>query len=130
MGLQPKDKLVRLLVLLTFVAICAAPLWGQGGTGELTGLVTDPSGAVVSGVQVTLTNFSTGDKRTTVTTQAGIYRFNALPIVGTYNLQISAAGFRPVAVHNNHGLSRYNRHPRYHPGSWHDHRAGYSRGRC
>src|SRR5207237_4561917 len=42
----------------------------------------------------------TGDKRTTVTTPAGVYRFSALPIVGTYTLEIAPKGFKAVKIAN------------------------------
>ena len=85
--------------LLTFVllALCVGA-FAQGGQGELTGQVTDTTGAVVSGVEVKLANAATGEVRTTVTTPAGTYRFPALPIVGTYTLEITSKGFKSVKV--------------------------------
>jgi hypothetical protein len=83
--------------LLAFSTIGIA--FGQG-TGELTGLVTDSSGAVVPNVGVTLTNSATGEKRTTVTSQAGIYRFVALPIVGTYAVETGSTGFKTTRIAN------------------------------
>jgi hypothetical protein len=87
--------------LLTFVvvALCVGA-FAQGGQGELTGQVTDTTGAVVSGVEVKLSNAATGEVRTTVTTPAGTYRFPALPIVGTYALEITSKGFKSVKVQN------------------------------
>ncbi len=90
---------IRLLLVLVVLALSVGA-FAQGGVGELTGLVTDPTGAVVSGVQVTLTNSATGDSRSTVSTAAGIYSFPALPIVGSYTLEISAKGFKTTKVHN------------------------------
>jgi hypothetical protein len=87
--------------LLAFVALTllAGTVWAQG-TGEITGLVTDSTGAVVSGVEVKLSNAATGEVRTTVTTAAGLYTFPALPIVGTYTLEIAAKGFKSTKVQN------------------------------
>src|SRR5207244_9120057 len=45
-------------------------------------------------------NSATGDKRTTITTPAGVYRFSALPIVGTYTLEIAPKGFKAVKIAN------------------------------
>jgi hypothetical protein len=88
-------------VLLAFVVLAlSVGAFAQGGAGELTGQVTDSTGAVVSGVEVKLTNSSTGEVRTTVTTPAGTYNFPALPIVGTYTLEIAAKGFKSVKVQN------------------------------
>ncbi len=93
-----RNTLTRFLLAFTVLALLTGTMWAQGGTGELQGLVTDPSGAVVANAQVTLTNTATGDKRTTVTTPAGIYRFVALPVVGTYKLETSLKGFKGVKV--------------------------------
>jgi len=86
-----KWVLVAGLILATSLG-----LWGQG-SGDLTGVITDPSGAVVPKVTVKLTNDATGIARTTDTTGAGVYRFTALP-VGTYTLLVDAKGFRAVSV--------------------------------
>ncbi|HTR26295.1 MAG TPA: carboxypeptidase regulatory-like domain-containing protein [Terriglobales bacterium] len=86
----------NLLLAFLVLALCAGA-WAQG-TGQITGLVTDPTGAVVSGIQVTLVNSDTAEKRMTVTSSAGIYNFPSLPIVGSYTLSISAKGFKAVKV--------------------------------
>jgi len=88
----------RCLLAFAGLAMLAGTMWGQGGTSELTGLVTDPSGAVVANAQITLTNTATGEKRTTVTTAAGTYRFPALPVVGTYTLETAPTGFKSAKV--------------------------------
>jgi GT2 family glycosyltransferase len=49
------------------------------GTSTLTGTVTDPNGAVVSGATVTATNVATNVSTTTQTTDAGVYRFPTNP---------------------------------------------------
>src|SRR5712692_7337393 len=86
--------------LLAFVVLSLSVGAFAQGAGELTGLVTDATGAVVSGVEVKLTNSATGEVRTTTTTPAGIYSFPALPIVGTYTLEIAAKGFKSTKVQN------------------------------
>src|SRR5215475_1588484 len=88
------------LVAAIFAFFCIVPAFGQGGSGELTGLVTDPTGAIVSGAEVTLTNSATGEKRTTTTTGAGIYRFVALPVVGSYSLEAAPKGFKRTQIAN------------------------------
>jgi hypothetical protein len=81
------------------VLLLATAVWGQG-SGELTGLVTDPSGAAIPRLTIQLTNSATGIARTTETSAAGNYRFPALPVVGTYTLTIEAKGFRTAKVEN------------------------------
>jgi len=88
------------LLLLFVVLALSVGAFAQGGTSELTGLITDPTGAVVAGVNVKLTNTATGQVRTTTTTGAGTYRFPALEVVGTYTLEVGAKGFKSVKVQN------------------------------
>ena len=80
-----------------FVAWMTTILWwssalGQTVTGSITGLVTDPSGAVVVGAQVTAENAATGVKTTTQTNATGVYTIRFLPI-GEYTLTVDAKGF-------------------------------------
>src|SRR5512135_1324021 len=95
-----RNTMTRFLLVITVLGLLAGTLWAQGGTGELTGLVTDPSGAVVANAQISLTNTATGEKRTTVTTAAGTYRFPALPVVGTYTLETAPKGFKGAKIAN------------------------------
>jgi outer membrane receptor protein involved in Fe transport len=66
--------------------------YGQVLYGSLTGTVTDTSGAVVNGVQVTALESQTGATQTATTDSSGIYRFNTL-LPGTYKVTIAASGF-------------------------------------
>ena len=93
-----RSTLTRFALVLTLLALCSSLVWAQGGTGELSGLVTDPTGAVVANAQLTLTNSATGEKRATTTTPSGFYRFSSLPVVGTYTLQTAPKGFKSVKV--------------------------------
>jgi hypothetical protein len=86
------------LSLLPLAALLLLPfgrsVHAQVGQGEITGLVTDPSGASVPNAKVTLTSSATGESRETLTTSAGIYRFVAVPVVGTYVIKVEASGFK------------------------------------
>jgi hypothetical protein len=62
-------------------------------SGDVTGAVTDPSGAAVPGAKVTLLNAATNISQTTSTNMAGNYRFSFL-VPGTYSVTVSAAGFQ------------------------------------
>src|ERR1700691_3678023 len=99
MGSSFRGTWTYFLLVFVVVGLCVAAL-AQGGIGELTGDVTDSTGAVVAGVEIKLTNVATGEVRTTVTTPAGSYRFPALPIVGSYTLEITNKGFKSVRVQN------------------------------
>src|SRR5512143_95397 len=93
-------KLVlRLLALFTALVIIGAPalLAQSAGTSGLTGTVTDPSGAAVPNVTVTLTSNDTNQVRTAVTGGDGVYRFTLLP-PGAYKVRFSANGFKTAEV--------------------------------
>ena len=62
-------------------------------SGNITGTVTDPSGAVVPNATVTVTNVDTNASQNTVTTQQGNYRFAFLP-QGRYKVNVRATGFQ------------------------------------
>jgi Carboxypeptidase regulatory-like domain len=62
-------------------------------TGSVSGVVTDPSGAVIPGVRVVAQNVQTGIRQSVLTDGKGYYEFPALPI-GTYKLDVQQSGFR------------------------------------
>src|SRR5436305_5854963 len=74
-----------------------ANLLGQAAAmnGEITGTITDPSGAAVSGATVEISNADTGFKQSAKTGESGLYRFAVLPL-GTYEIAVQAAGFGPA----------------------------------
>src|SRR5947209_294990 len=67
----------------------------QSQNAELTGSISDPSGGLVPGVQVTLTNVATGERRATVTNEAGLY---TIPLLqpGKYEITVRKEGFRSL----------------------------------
>jgi hypothetical protein len=86
-----------------FFALCLAVLTvtnvaAQSITsGDITGTVTDPSGAAVPNATVTLINVSTNATESAVSTQQGSYRFAFVPR-GSYTIKITATGFQPRQV--------------------------------
>jgi outer membrane receptor protein involved in Fe transport len=64
----------------------------QTSRGTVSGTVTDPSGAVVAGAGVVLTQSETRVRRSTTTNEAGIYRFDAVDL-GLYELKVTQTGF-------------------------------------
>ena len=67
--------------------------------GAITGTIHDPSGAVIVGAQITLTNTSTGLQLHAVTNGSGLYNFTPLPI-GQYKISVSAPGFESITQEN------------------------------
>src|SRR5258707_6496236 len=66
-------------------------------TGALTGIITDRTGAAISGAKVTVTNNDTGQKRTSRTSVDGSYTLSLLPL-GSYKAQFGATGFKTADV--------------------------------
>src|SRR5438045_2411717 len=88
-------KVLRLLALAAGAAAAIQPLaHGQSAAinGEITGTVTDPSGAAVTGAVIQISNPATGFKREIKGAESGLYRFYLLPL-GTYDLLVQASGF-------------------------------------
>jgi hypothetical protein len=67
-------------------------------TASLTGTVRDSTGAVVAGAQVAVTNAQHGISRTTVTNSFGEYLVFALPAPSSYNVTVTAQGFKTYMV--------------------------------
>ena len=69
------------------------PLCAQIDNGNITGRVTDPSGAVIAGAQVTVTQTAMNFENVTHTNEEGIYRAQSLR-PGPYRVSVVAAGFK------------------------------------
>ena len=85
-----------LSLAFSLIALCGIAL-GQTITGNINGRVTDPSGAVVVGVQVTATNVATQVPTSTTTNKEGLYSIRFLP-VGQYSVSFQATGFSREVV--------------------------------
>ncbi|MFZ0294708.1 MAG: carboxypeptidase regulatory-like domain-containing protein, partial [Candidatus Sulfotelmatobacter sp.] len=83
---------VSFSVALILVCGSAAPLRAQYTTARLSGIVSDPTGAVVAGATVTVQDVGTGYSQMTTSTDAGEYLFPSLP-VGNYQIKVSVAGY-------------------------------------
>ncbi len=78
--------------LLVFFSLCAASLYAQVNTANLSGLITDPTGSAMPKIEVSVIMETTGYARQTTTDSAGYYSFQDLPI-GDYSVSVSASGF-------------------------------------
>src|ERR1039457_4860528 len=67
------------------------------GTGSIVGTVSDPSGAVVSGAKVTITNVANGQLINLTANSSGSFNSGAL-IPGNYKTQVAAKGFSTAEV--------------------------------
>ncbi len=95
-----RQRVVLGLLCLWMMASVTATASAQRTTGEIIGKVTDESGAILPGVTVTLRGAGVPGAPTAVTSDAGVYRFVALP-PGTYDLEFTLSGF---AMHRREGI--------------------------
>jgi hypothetical protein len=90
---NPRRSLFIVLALVLAFFVFAAALAWASITGGISGVVTDPSGAVISGATVVAVDTQTGVKTTVTTDAKGFFSLPALAI-GTYDLQVTHAGFK------------------------------------
>src|ERR1700722_1861477 len=81
------------LLLVCLIACLPSALFGQMNTADITGNITDPSGALVSRVTVTALHVATQQTRTATSNGAGQYLLPQLPL-GEYKLTVDARGFK------------------------------------
>jgi hypothetical protein len=84
--------LQSLLTIVAVLVVSSASLHAQNSQGTILGHVTDPSGAVVSGATVRVTNVATSVSRTAKTNAVGDYVFVNIP-PGNYDVSVEAPGF-------------------------------------
>jgi len=82
---------------ICILALAVYPVVAQDTTGKIVGIVSDPSGGVVAGATVTVTNTGTQVARRTSTDRQGYYQVLELPI-GRYEIAAEAAGFSRMVV--------------------------------
>src|SRR6266704_7035325 len=83
---------ISLVNFLIVWVLASAVVWGQA-TAQISGTVKDPSGAVLPGVEITVTQTDTGITRNAVTNETGSYVLPNLAI-GPYRLEAGLPGFR------------------------------------
>ncbi|MGD1156838.1 MAG: carboxypeptidase-like regulatory domain-containing protein [Terriglobia bacterium] len=92
MRLNLASKLFIFALLLGFLT--ATPAKGIEVYGRIRGVVTDPSGAVIAGATVTVTNVATGVSTTVPSGADGYYEAPQLVAPGTYQVVVAATGFK------------------------------------
>jgi hypothetical protein len=84
---------IEIMRLSAFLLLATGCAWAQEARGSIRGVVTDPSGAIVSQAQISAVHTETGLERTAVSGSDGNYLLVLLP-VGHYRLEVTASGFR------------------------------------
>src|SRR5262249_750919 len=95
-----KETIVKQLIVLLIVAVCAVPTLAVAQVNAvLSGTVSDASGALIPGVEVTAKNINTGITDTKITNESGNFVFPSLQ-PGSYTLSAALSGFQ-VSTYNN-----------------------------
>ncbi|MGH9956294.1 MAG: carboxypeptidase regulatory-like domain-containing protein [Pyrinomonadaceae bacterium] len=89
----------RILCLFAVLALCSFAGSAQTSRGTVSGIITDPNGAVVGGATITLTSSDTSLSRTTTSNSEGFYRFDAVEL-GTYSTKFTGSGFGELTKTN------------------------------
>jgi hypothetical protein len=84
--------MVGMLGGLILSALTSTLLWAQA-TAQISGAVKDQTGAILPGVEVTVIQTETGQRRSVPTSETGAYILSNLPL-GPYRLEASLPGFR------------------------------------
>lgn len=94
-----RKRAIQLFAMAIAVVLISVPLFSQVNTGRILGTITDPSGGVIAGAMVTVTNTGTGVARTLTTNQSGEYAAPDLT-PGTYSVRVSDMGFQTFERQN------------------------------
>ncbi|MGA8729815.1 MAG: TonB-dependent receptor [Terracidiphilus sp.] len=85
-------KYLNLNLILIVLCCSGVMCFAQSDRGSVSGTITDPTGAGVTGAKITVTNAAMGTQNSTVTTGAGEYTIPELP-AGVYSVTVVAPGF-------------------------------------
>src|SRR5437867_8486099 len=96
-ALNPLRYFQRFLVVAVLFTCLVDYAAAQGNTADLQGVITDPSGATVSGARIRLENAAVGLVRETTSSETGEYSFLSLP-PARYTIRVETQGFRPAVV--------------------------------
>jgi hypothetical protein len=92
-------RLATLVIAWLAAFLLATAAFGQMNTADITGNVTDPTGALIPGATVTALQMATQQKHTATTGESGGYLLSQLPL-GEYKLIVDAPGFKESVQDN------------------------------
>ena len=87
------NRLISIATTCVIVLFFSCAAFAQSDTSSISGIVKDPSGAVVTGAKVSIRNEGTGFERTVTTNESGLYTGTNLG-PGYYSITVEAPGFK------------------------------------
>jgi hypothetical protein len=94
------QQLLRRIFLVLFLTLCTLPALAQELAATLTGTVTDPSGAVIAGAKIDISNSAIkGASRSVTTDSHGTFTATNLP-PATYTIMVTAPGFKSYTAND------------------------------
>ena len=99
--MRSKVYLFSFSIALVIILSMSSPVWAQRagqGLGNINGTVSDETGAVVPGADVTVLNTATSSQKETVTDDLGFYTVQGLNIQGRYDVSAALSGFKTAVV--------------------------------
>src|SRR6516225_5387340 len=92
--MSPRQGLLSVITAAALILVATVSS-AQTFRGSISGRIADATGAVLPGVNVTVTNDATGVSRSTVTSASGDFSVPDLPL-GTYTIEATLQGFQTV----------------------------------
>src|SRR5882757_2608914 len=99
LGARKFTKILSSLILILFSLSFAASMYSQVTGATLSGTVTDATGAIISGAEVSIRNIATGISKDVTVDSSGFYTAPNLP-AGVYEVRVTAAGFSTALQSN------------------------------
>jgi len=96
-GVMRRLRIYSLAVLGFATLLCVQLSAQSSGSGAISGVLTDPSGAVVAGAEITAKNLQTGEARIVHSSAQGSYTISSL-LPGDYSVEASKSGFKKIIV--------------------------------
>ena len=90
---------LEFVLAFALLGMAVTPAYAQVSKGSISGSVTDPQGALVTGASVTAVSKDTNQSTTTESDSSGLFRIGLLP-PGTYRVEVTKQGFRKTVFDN------------------------------
>jgi hypothetical protein len=91
------QKVPSCAILVVLAVSLACSLFGQTATGRIVGSVSDPTGALIPGASILVTNVDTKVEYQTLTNEQGLFQAPLLPI-GMYTVTAEMPGFQKAVT--------------------------------